>query len=69
MEAQAIKRAVMNIPIGAQTVLPNFNKIPLRGTKFAKKGDIWPMVENEKSSTPGKEFASKKKKQKDDMWL
>jgi len=42
-DARAIKRAVAHIPIGAQMALPNFDKIPLRGAKFAKKGDIWPI--------------------------
>jgi len=43
-EAKAIVEAVSGIPIGAQASLPNFNKIPMRGEKFAKKGDLWPMT-------------------------
>lgn len=45
--AREAVRAVAGIPIGAQTALPNFHKIPLRGAKFAKKGDIWPMGTND----------------------
>lgn len=49
--AKYIKRAVAGIPIGAQAVLENFNKIPLKGTMFAAKGDIWPMVIDPKTET------------------
>ncbi len=41
--ARLIALAVAGIPIGAQMSLPNFNEIPLRGARFAKKGDIWPI--------------------------
>lgn len=66
--AKEIKRAVSNIPIGAQAALPNFGKIPLKGTKFAKKGDIWPMSGDpeEKSS---KEDGNPETKKKGKMWL
>lgn len=40
--AARIKRAVAGIPIGAQTRLENFDKIPLRGDIFAQKDDLWP---------------------------
>lgn len=43
VNARAISRALVRIPVGAQAVLPNFNKIPLAGAKFAKKGDLWPI--------------------------
>lgn len=42
-DAKKITRAVAGIPLGAQSELPNFNKIPLKGARMAKKGDIWPM--------------------------
>lgn len=41
--ARSIQRSVAGIPIGAQVALPNFDKIPLRGTVFAKKQDLWPV--------------------------
>jgi len=41
--ARLIARAVAGIPIGAQMALPNFHEIPLRGARFAKTGDIWPI--------------------------
>ena len=43
-DAQAIERSVRNIPIGAQTVLENFNNIPKRGDIFNTKEDLWPAV-------------------------
>jgi hypothetical protein len=45
IKARSITRAVAGTPISAQTILPNFSKIPLKGTLFAKKGDMWPMTE------------------------
>lgn len=43
-DAEAIERLVRNIPIGAQTVLENFNNIPVRGDIFNTKEDLWPEV-------------------------
>ena len=51
--AAQIKRAVAGIPIGAQMMLPNFNKIPRIGDIFAKKGDLWP-IEDKKTALPNK---------------
>ncbi|MEI6378733.1 MAG: hypothetical protein WCO55_03670 [Candidatus Falkowbacteria bacterium] len=44
-DAAAIKRAVAGIPIGAQAILPNFDKIPLRGATFAIKDDLEAMTD------------------------
>lgn len=43
-DADLIERSVRNIPIGAQTVLENFNNIPRKGDIFATKEDLWPTV-------------------------
>lgn len=43
-DAEQIERSVRNIPIGAQTVLENFNNIPVRGDIFDSKDDLWPAV-------------------------
>ncbi len=43
-DAKAIERSVRNIPIAAQTMLPNFNNIPVRGDIFDQKTDLWPTV-------------------------
>ncbi len=43
-DAESIERSVRNIPIGAQTVLENFNNIPVRGDIFNTKEDLWPAV-------------------------
>jgi hypothetical protein len=42
-EADLIVRSVSGIPIGAQAALPNFHKIPLKGSVFANRGDLWPI--------------------------
>lgn len=42
-EAKKIQHAVANIPIGAQTQLENFAKIPEKGSIFANKHDLWPI--------------------------
>lgn len=67
--AKAIKKAVAGIPIGAQMEAENFNKIPLAGTLFKEKRDLWPMTDAdiaEEKVTP----KSKKDKDKDkkSMW-
>ena len=50
--AKMIKRAVAGIPIGAQTLLENFDKIPLKGDLFKEKRDLWPTEETpEEDST------------------
>jgi len=41
-DAKAIVRSVAHIPVGAQTLLPNFSKLPLAGDLFAEKTDLWP---------------------------
>ena len=59
-EARRIQRVVAGIPIGAQAALPNFHKIPMKGARFAKKGDLWPI--DEAAEKPGK-------KKKEQVWL
>ena len=44
--AKSIQRAVAGIPLGAQVILPNFGKIPKKGSMFAKKQDLWPIADN-----------------------
>lgn len=46
-DAQEIIRSVANIPIGAQTTLPNFGKGPKVGDVFREKTDLWPMDPSE----------------------
>lgn len=41
--AAEIKRHVAGIPIGAQMMLENFDKLPMRGDIFASKNDLWPI--------------------------
>jgi hypothetical protein len=40
--AKQVVRACASTPIGAQAALPNFDKIPLAGARFARREDLWP---------------------------
>ncbi|HOX29747.1 MAG TPA: hypothetical protein P5080_00070 [Candidatus Paceibacterota bacterium] len=42
-DATEIIASVEHIPIGAQRLCPNFNRIPLAGAMFENKGDLWPI--------------------------
>lgn len=44
-EARQIMRAIAHIPIGAQTLAPNFHKLPKAGDFFKEKTDLWPIAE------------------------
>lgn len=50
--AREIQRAVAGVPIGAQALLPNFNKIPGKGSLFTKKRDLWPVAEAAPETDP-----------------
>lgn len=50
--AKKITRSVANIPIGAQTTLPNFNKLPKAGDLFREKTDLWPIDQDELAALP-----------------
>lgn len=41
--ARALMRSVVNIPIGAQAALENFDRRPQAGDVFRTKTDLWPM--------------------------
>lgn len=58
--AREIQRAVANIPLAAQTKFPNFSKIPAKGTVFAQKRELWPIV----GAAP-----AKAKAKKEETWL
>ena len=68
-DADTIVRAVSKIPLNAQSALPNFNKIPAKGSMFSKKRDLWPVgfnaegdqVREDVSSSKGKPTTRKKK--------
>jgi len=66
-DARIIQRALVDIPFGAQKVLPNFSKIPLAGSRFAKKNDLWP-IGGALSVVPGAAPAEPPKKKKK-VWL
>ncbi|OGZ44453.1 MAG: hypothetical protein A3J55_04395 [Candidatus Ryanbacteria bacterium RIFCSPHIGHO2_02_FULL_45_17b] len=70
-DARKIRDAIRGIPIGAQAALSNFSKIPLRGARFAKKGDIWPVgnTEEVKRESGAKEKKAPGGKKKGSMWL
>ncbi len=46
-DANRIVRAVAHIPLGAQTLCPNFTKLPKAGDIFRNKTDLWPMDQKE----------------------
>jgi threonine dehydrogenase-like Zn-dependent dehydrogenase len=45
--ADRIVRAVAHIPLGAQMLAENFGRIPLAGTYFKEKTDLWPVDPSE----------------------
>ncbi len=53
--AAKIVRAVSHIPVRGQAQLPNFANIPLAGTIFAHRDDIWPIKTGDGASTPAAE--------------
>ncbi|MBI4118493.1 MAG: hypothetical protein HY455_03095 [Parcubacteria group bacterium] len=57
-EAKRIVEACSGIPIGLQTTLPNFDKIPMAGATFASREDIWPI--GTKGSPPRSKSKDKK---------
>ncbi len=64
-----IKKYVSHIPIGAQAALPNFNKIPLLGAKFASKGDLWPIEAGATEDLGSDVDSLAPEDQKGEMWL
>jgi len=69
-EAARIKIAVSGIPIGAQAALPGFKDVPLKGARFAKKGDLWPIgfTEGGKPDPAAKKAGGTGAKPKKEMW-
>jgi len=67
--ASSITRAVAGIPIGAQKALPNFDKIPLKGAMFAKKGDLWPIDATHTDIAATEAEGDADKGSDDKMWL
>jgi hypothetical protein len=50
--ANAVIRAVAHIPLGAQRLCPNFDRIPKAGDLFREKTDLWPIDPNEAVTLP-----------------
>jgi hypothetical protein len=49
-DAKHIVRAVAHIPLGAQRLCPNFDRLPKAGDLFREKTDLWPIDSNEVDS-------------------
>lgn len=56
-DARKIVRSVARIPIGAQTILPNFSKRPQKGDIFLEKTDLWPVDKNDSNIASDKSEA------------
>lgn len=70
--AQEFVRAVAHIPIGAQKMLPNFDKIPPKGSVFRNKSDLWPIPLDELAVLRGegeKEKQAKRRRKKTEWKL
>lgn len=63
LAAQFVK-AVQHIPIGAQKRLPNFDKIPPKGSVFRNKTDLWPIPPEELADLQGKASSQEQGKKK-----
>ena len=50
--ARQLMRSVVNIPLGAQAALPNFDRRPKAGDVFRTKTDLWPMDPSEVPALP-----------------
>jgi hypothetical protein len=61
-----IMRSVVNIPIGAQAELPNYDRRPMAGDVFRTKTDIWPM---DPAEVPALELLSDKLTDDEPNWL
>ncbi len=59
-ESVLIQRALVNVPVGAQTLFENFHKLPVKGSVFANKTDLWPVSESIEISDEAK---------KEDGWI
>lgn len=46
-DAERITRSVANIPIGAQSILENYDRRPQKGDIFRAKTDLWPLDPSE----------------------
>ena len=60
--AQQFVKAVAHIPIGAQKLRPNFDKIPPKGSVFRNKTDLWPIPPDELAALQGAVKDEKKTK-------
>lgn len=53
--ARALVRSVVHIPLGAQRLAENFDKIPPAGSIFREKTDLWPVDPSEVADPDGDE--------------
>lgn len=51
-EAVLIQRALVNVPVGAQALFENFDKLPVKGSIFRNKTDLWPIEDMEEVKEP-----------------
>lgn len=53
IDAKHIVESVVNIPIGAQAILPNYSRRPKKGDLFKEKTDLWPIDNSGKDHDTG----------------
>jgi len=56
--ADRIIRSIAHIPLGAQMLFPNFDKIPMANDLFREKTDLWPVDPNEIDSVTSETSAT-----------
>lgn len=62
--ADQFVQSVSHIPIGAQKMRPNFDKIPPKGSVFRSKTDVWPITPEELVALQGEQETAQKSKKK-----
>jgi hypothetical protein len=68
-EAKGIVRAIAHIPLGAQKLFPNFDRLPKAGDLFREKTDLWPIDKGTVVEKKNKKSAGKKEKPAGTQWL
>ncbi len=66
-DATKIVSAISGIPLGAQCLLPNFSKMPVKGDIFRSKTDLWPISPDELASLEAEEESDQNEEESDEF--